>query len=108
MAHIDQISFIKEFKDFYINNHFNKDIDILEIGSLDVNGNMRNLFNFCKSYSFSTGLGRVIRFLSLKKCLNNRRHKMCLRARCRRNFGDSPVCAKTADIWSEIKYTYTF
>ena len=50
MAHIDQISFIKEFKDFYINNHFNKDIDILEIGSLDVNGNMRNLFNFCKSY----------------------------------------------------------
>ena len=31
MAHIDQISFIKEFKDFYINNHFNKDIDILEI-----------------------------------------------------------------------------
>ena len=50
MAHIDQISFIKEFKDFYINNHFNKDIDILEIGSLDVNGNTRNLFNFCKSY----------------------------------------------------------
>ena len=51
MAHIDQISFIKEFKDFYINNHFNKDIDILEIGSLDVNGNMRNLFDFCKSYT---------------------------------------------------------
>ena len=51
MAHIDQISFIKEFKDFYINNHFNKDIDILEIGSLDVNGNMRNLFDFSKSYT---------------------------------------------------------
>ena len=49
MSHIDQISFIKEFKDFYINNNFNKDINILEIGSLDVNGNIRNLFNFCEN-----------------------------------------------------------
>jgi len=51
MSHIDQISFIKEFKEFYINNEFNKDINILEIGSLDVNGNMRNLFNFCRNYT---------------------------------------------------------
>jgi len=49
MSHIDQINFIKEFKEFYIKNSFNKDIDVLEIGSLDVNGNIRNLFNFSKS-----------------------------------------------------------
>ena len=50
MSHIDQINFIKEFKEFYIKNSFNKDIDVLEIGSLDVNGNIRNLFNFSKEY----------------------------------------------------------
>ena len=48
MSHIDQINFVKEFKNFYINNNFKKDVDILEIGSFDVNGNMRNLFDFCK------------------------------------------------------------
>ncbi len=51
MAHIDQINFVKEFKEFYINNGFNKDINILEIGSLDVNGNIRNLFNFTNDYT---------------------------------------------------------
>ena len=56
MSHIDQIIFVKEFKNFYINNKFKKDVDILEIGSFDVNGNMRNLFNFCKTY---TGLDLV-------------------------------------------------
>ncbi len=50
MSHIDQINFIKEFKEFYINNDFNKDINVLEVGSLDVNGNIRNLFNFCSNY----------------------------------------------------------
>jgi len=51
MSHIDQINFIKEFKEFYINNGFNKDINVLEIGSLDVNGNIRNLFNFTNDYT---------------------------------------------------------
>jgi len=51
MSHIDQINFIKEFKEFYINNSFNKDINVLEIGSLDVNGNIRNLFDFTKEYT---------------------------------------------------------
>tara|TARA_B110000305_G_C18872040_1_gene373610 strand:+ start:250 stop:525 length:276 start_codon:yes stop_codon:yes gene_type:complete len=50
MLHFDQFNFVKEFKNFYINNNFKKDVDILEIGSFDVNGNMRNLFNFCKTY----------------------------------------------------------
>ncbi len=50
MSHIDQINFIEVFKEFYIKNNFNKDIDVLEIGSLDVNGNIRNLFNFSKEY----------------------------------------------------------
>ena len=51
MSHTDQINFVKEFKNFYINNNFKKDVDILEIGSFDVNGNMRNLFDFCKTFS---------------------------------------------------------
>jgi len=51
MSHIDQINFIKEFKEFYINNGFNKDINVLEIGSLDVNGNIRKLFNFTNDYT---------------------------------------------------------
>lgn len=51
MSHIDQINFVKEFKEFYINNGFNKDINVLEIGSLDVNGNIRNLFNFTNDYT---------------------------------------------------------
>ena len=50
MSHIDQINFIKKFKEFYINKNFNKDISILEIGSLDVNGNIRNLFDFASEY----------------------------------------------------------
>ena len=50
MSHIDQINFVKEFKEFYINNEFNKDVNILEIGSLDINGNIRNLFNFSRNY----------------------------------------------------------
>ena len=51
MSHIDQINFIKEFKESYINNSFNKDINVLEIGSLDVNGNIRNLFDFTNEYT---------------------------------------------------------
>ena len=51
MSHIDQINFINEFKEFYINNGFNKDVNVLEIGSLDVNGNIRDLFNFCNNYT---------------------------------------------------------
>ena len=51
MAHIDQINFVKEFKDYYINNKFNKDINILEVGSLDVNGSIKDLFNFCNDYT---------------------------------------------------------
>ena len=51
MSHIDQINFIKEFKEFYINNSFNKDINVLEIGSLDVNGNIRDLFDFTNEYT---------------------------------------------------------
>ena len=50
MSHIDQLKFIKEFKEFYIINNFNKDINVLEIGSLDVNGNIRNLFDFTNEY----------------------------------------------------------
>ena len=51
MSHIDQLKFIKEFKEFYIINNFNKDINVLEIGSLDVNGNIRNLFDFTNEYT---------------------------------------------------------
>ena len=50
MSHIDQTNFIKKFKEFYINKNFNKDISILEIGSLDVNGSIRNLFDFASEY----------------------------------------------------------
>ncbi|MDC3039091.1 class I SAM-dependent methyltransferase [Candidatus Pelagibacter sp.] len=50
MSHIDQINFIKKFKEFYINKNFNKNISILEIGSLDVNGSIRNLFDFASEY----------------------------------------------------------
>jgi SAM-dependent methyltransferase len=51
MSHIDQLKFIKEFKESYIINNFNKDINVLEIGSLDVNGNIRNLFDFTNEYT---------------------------------------------------------
>tara|TARA_A100000164_G_C21901457_1_gene770751 strand:- start:941 stop:1660 length:720 start_codon:yes stop_codon:yes gene_type:complete len=51
MSHIDQINFVKEFKEFYINNGFNKEANILEVGSLDVNGNIRGLFDFCNNYT---------------------------------------------------------
>ena len=51
MAHIDQINFVKEFKDFYINNKFDKDINILEVGSLDINGSIKDLFNFSSNYT---------------------------------------------------------
>ena len=51
MAHIDQINFIKEFKDFYINNGFINGVDVIEIGSLDINGSIRDEFNFCNSYT---------------------------------------------------------
>ena len=50
MSHIDQINFIKKFKEFYINKNFNKDISILEVGSLDVNGSIRTLFDFASEY----------------------------------------------------------
>ena len=51
MSHIDQINFIKEFKEYYINENFNSNIDVLEIGSLDVNGKIRDLLNFSKKYT---------------------------------------------------------
>ena len=51
MSHIDQLKFIKVFKEFYIINNFNKHINVLEIGSLDVNGNIRNLFDFTNEYT---------------------------------------------------------
>ena len=50
MAHLDQISFINFFRDFYIKNNFKKNIDILEVGSYDVNGAIRNIFPFCNNY----------------------------------------------------------
>ena len=49
MAHLDQISFINFFRDFYIKNNFKKNIDILEVGSYDVNGAIRNIFPFCNN-----------------------------------------------------------
>lgn len=51
MSHIDQINFIKEFKEYYLKENFNKNVHILEIGSLDINGNMRSLFNFSEKYT---------------------------------------------------------
>ena len=51
MSHIDQINFIKEFKEYYLKENFNKNVHILEIGSLDVNGNTRSLFNFSEKYT---------------------------------------------------------
>ena len=50
MSHIDQINFIREFRNYYLDENFSKDIHILEVGSLDVNGNMRDLFKFSKNY----------------------------------------------------------
>lgn len=50
MAHLDQINFINFFRNFYIKNKFKKHIDILEVGSYDVNGSIRNIFPFCNDY----------------------------------------------------------
>ena len=45
------LNLLKSFKESYIINNFNKDINVLEIGSLDVNGNIRNLFDFTNEYT---------------------------------------------------------
>lgn len=50
MAHIDQLKFVKAFKEFYLKNNFAKDINILEIGSYDVNGSVKQEFDFTKKY----------------------------------------------------------
>ena len=49
MSHFDQIKFVENSRNFYLNN-FEKCIDILEVGSLDINGTVRYLFKFAKSY----------------------------------------------------------
>ena len=50
MAHIDQLKFVKAFKEFYLKNNFSKDINALEIGSYDVNGSIKQEFDFTKRY----------------------------------------------------------
>jgi len=50
MSHIDQVNFVQKFIEYYNDNNFDKNVNILEIGSLDVNGNIRKLFNFCNEY----------------------------------------------------------
>ena len=50
MSHIDQVNFVQKFIEYYNDNNFDKNVNVLEIGSLDVNGNIRKLFNFCNEY----------------------------------------------------------
>lgn len=50
MAHIDQLKFVKAFTEFYLKNNFSKDINVLEIGSYDVNGSVKQQFNFTRKY----------------------------------------------------------
>ena len=50
MSHIDQVNFVQKFIEYYNDNNFDKNVNILEIGSLDVNGNIRKLFNFSNEY----------------------------------------------------------
>ena len=50
MAHIDQLKFVRAFTEFYLKNNFSKDINVLEIGSYDVNGSVKQQFNFTRKY----------------------------------------------------------
>lgn len=40
MAHIEQVEFCKKIKNKFLNHFFNK--KVLDIGSLDINGNNKN------------------------------------------------------------------
>lgn len=63
MAHAEQINFCKYVKEKLPEYFTNK--SILDIGSLDVNGNNRYLFNNCEYFGIDIGNGNNVDFVSL-------------------------------------------
>lgn len=62
MAHKEQADFCKKIKDKF--SHFFKDKNILDVGSLDINGNNRYLFENCKYTGIDVGPGKNVDIVS--------------------------------------------
>jgi SAM-dependent methyltransferase len=58
MAHIQQKVFISELKNKY--NHFFKNKKVLDVGSLDINGSMREFFEHCNYTGIDVGEGKGV------------------------------------------------
>lgn len=62
MAHIKQIEFCTKVKLLFPNFFDNK--SVLDVGSLDINGSNRYLFNNCSYYGIDVGAGANVDFVS--------------------------------------------
>lgn len=63
MAHIEQKEFFIEIKNKFPNYFINS--KVLDIGSLDINGNNRHLFENCEYYGLDVADGRNVDIVSL-------------------------------------------
>jgi SAM-dependent methyltransferase len=58
MAHQEQIDFCKSVKELY--PRYFESVDVLDIGSLDINGNNRYLFDNCNYWGIDIGEGKNV------------------------------------------------
>ena len=58
MAHQQQFDFVKTVADFFTNNFAN--CKVLEVGSLDINGSVRQFFTNCDYIGIDLGMGRGV------------------------------------------------
>lgn len=63
MAHAEQIEFCKKIKDMYPDMFKNK--NVLDVGSLDINGNNRYLFEECSYTGIDVAPGRNVDIVSV-------------------------------------------
>ena len=58
MAHIEQIIFCIKVKNMFPS--YFKNIDVLDVGSLDLNGSNRYLFENCRYTGIDIGPGKIL------------------------------------------------
>lgn len=58
MSHPQQLAFIRSVKDQFPSNF--TDVKVLEVGSLDINGSIRQFFNNCEYLGIDVGPGRHV------------------------------------------------
>ncbi len=82
MAHLEQRRFFEQVKTDH--PQFFQGVDVLEVGSLDINGSLRDLFKDCNYLGVDVAAGRGVDLVAFGQNLDfpDRHFDVCLSAEC--------------------------